>query len=75
MLFRSDGVGGAQAFVVSKTNGTWGNAIEVPGLGTLNTRGNARVESVSCGSAGNCAAGGFYTDYFGYIQAFVVSQG
>jgi hypothetical protein len=29
---------------------------------------------VSCGSAGNCSAGGYYTDSSGNSQAFVVSQ-
>ena len=54
--------------------GTWRTAIEVPGSGALNAGGSARVESVSCASAGNCAAGGTYTDGFGRIEAFVVSQ-
>jgi len=69
-----DGAGRAQAFVVSKTNGTWGTAIEVPGLGTLNKNGNARVESVSCATSGNCAAVGYYVDGSLRFQAFVVSQ-
>ena len=51
---------GAQGFVVSEKNGRWGRAIEVPGLVGLNVRGAAEVTSVSCGSAGNCAAGGDY---------------
>jgi hypothetical protein len=38
--------------------GSWGKAIEVPGLGALNTGGQAQVNSVSCGAARNCAAGG-----------------
>jgi len=63
-----------QVFVVSETNGTWGNAIEVPGLGTLNAGENAAPFSVSCASAGNCAVGGLYTDRAGHAQAFVVSQ-
>jgi hypothetical protein len=29
--------------------GVWGRAIEIPGLGTLNAGGLARVLSVSCG--------------------------
>jgi hypothetical protein len=46
----------------------------VPGLGTLNKGRNASVTSVSCASAGNCAAGGTYHDGSGNQQAFVVSQ-
>jgi len=42
--------------------GTWRTAIEVPGLGPLNAGGDAELPSVSCGSAGNCAAGGTYLD-------------
>ena len=34
----------------------------------------AEITSVSCASAGNCSAGGSYTDSSGHIQAFVVSQ-
>ena len=41
---------------------SWGRVIEVPGLGALSTSGNPEVSSVSCGSAGNCAAGGYYRD-------------
>jgi hypothetical protein len=60
--------------VVSETNGSWGKAVEVPGLGPLNKGGSAGVNSVSCRSAGRCAAGGLYTDGSGHFQAFVVSQ-
>src|SRR5258708_20486767 len=38
--------------------GSWGRAIEVPGLAALDKVGGAVVVSVSCGSAGNCPAGG-----------------
>jgi hypothetical protein len=63
-----------QAFVVSERNGRWGNTIEVPGSGALNTAGFAEVNSVSCGSAGNCVAGGSYADGSNHFQAFVVSR-
>ena len=42
-----------QGFVVSESNGRWGKAIEVPGLGALNTGLNADVLSVSCAAAGD----------------------
>ena len=69
-----DSSGHDQVFVVSQVNGTWGKAKEVPGTATLNTGGLAGINSVSCGSAGNCSAGGGYTDSSGHFQAFVVSQ-
>ena len=62
-----------QGFVVSERRGRWGTAIEVPGLGALNT-GGAQVTSVSCASADNCAAGGYYRDRRSRFQGFVVSQ-
>ncbi len=72
--FYKDGSGHTQAFVVSEGNGTWGKAIEVPGSAALNAGGDASVDSVSCASVGNCAAGGSYTDGTGQAQAFVVSE-
>jgi hypothetical protein len=63
-----------QAFLVVEKNGSWGKAIEVPGSAALNAGGNAGVLSVSCGSAGNCGAGGYYLDGSGHQQAFVVSE-
>src|SRR5262249_59787581 len=70
----ADGAGHVQAFVASEQNGTWHTAIEVPGSGALNKRGEAEVFSVSCASAGNCAAGGLYRDGSARFQAFVVSE-
>ena len=72
--FYKDGSGHDQAFVVSETNGSWGDAIEVPGTATLNSGGDARVFSISCAAAGDCAVGGRYTDGSGNDQAFVVSE-
>jgi hypothetical protein len=71
-----------QVFVVSQVNGRWGTAEEVPGIAALNTGGMADINSVSCASPGNCAAGGGYEGPGGYYagpeevsyQAFVVSQ-
>jgi hypothetical protein len=61
-----------QGFVADEVGSAWGNAQEVPNLGTLNAGNSAEVLSVSCVSAGNCAAGGSYTDSNGHTQAFVV---
>jgi PASTA domain-containing protein len=69
-----DGSGHDQAFVVSETSGSWGDAVEVPGTAALNSGGNARVASLSCAAAGECAAGGKYRDGSGHDQAFVVSE-
>jgi hypothetical protein len=64
----------AQAFVASEVTDTWRAAIEVPGTAALNQGGQAQVYQLSCASAGNCAAGGYYTDSAGHDQAFVASE-
>ena len=70
----SDVAGRIQAFIAGETNGTWHTAQEVPGTAALNLGGNAQVNSVSCGSAGNCSAGGYYTDSALHSQAFVAGE-
>ena len=79
--YYTDSKGNLQAFVVSRARGRrWGAAQEVPGTGKLNAGGHAVASSVSCPSAGNCAAGGSYQSYYnpadgvGASQAFVVSE-
>jgi cytochrome c551/c552 len=70
----TDGDRHRQGFVAGERNGVWGQAIEVPGLNILNAGGSASVSSVSCGSAGNCAAGGDYTDGDRHWQGFVADE-
>jgi hypothetical protein len=60
-----------QGFVVTERDGRWANARPVPGLQALNRGGDAEASVVSCGAAGVCAAGGYYTDKRGE-RAFVV---
>jgi hypothetical protein len=74
--YYTDHSGHQQAFVVSEVDGAWQNAQEAPGTAALNRGGGrgAEIESVSCASAGDCSAGGYYTDHSGHQQAFVVSQ-
>jgi hypothetical protein len=61
---------GSQPFLTVLHHGTWSKAIQLKGLSAT----GGMVESVSCPSAGNCVAGGEYTDMSGHLQAFVVSQ-
>ena len=65
--------GNLQGFVAVERHGVWGTATGVPGLATLNNGGYAFVGSVSCPSAGNCAAGGQYTDHKDW-QGFVAAE-
>lgn len=60
-----------QGFVAAQAGGTWQNAIEVPGLASLNTGDNAHADLVSCPRAGKCIIAGTYTDNTGHTQVFV----
>jgi hypothetical protein len=61
---------------VSETGGKWGTAEEVPGTAALNKGGDAGIVSVSCASAGDCSAGGYYSSSStaNTYQAFAVSE-
>jgi len=63
----------SQAFVISQSGGTWGQALQVPGSAALN-KGDASVYSVSCASAGNCVAGGYYASPKAQHDAFTASE-
>jgi hypothetical protein len=69
-----NGLDATQAFVVSEKNGVWRKAVEVPGTAKLNAGREAGVRSISCATAGYCAAGGSYTDGSDNAHAFVVSE-
>jgi hypothetical protein len=56
-----------QPLVVSQKGSSWSAPIQVPGSLILNDGGNrhlggSQVNTVSCGSQGNCIAGGFYRE-------------
>jgi hypothetical protein len=62
-----------QGFIVDQTRGRWGHAIqaELP----LNARAEAAgLTTVTCTSAGNCEAGGYYFDRAGGLEATIVSE-
>jgi hypothetical protein len=51
---------GNQPLVVDEKNGTWGGAMGLPAIERDDGGQFGGVATVSCGSAGNCAAGGSY---------------
>src|SRR5262249_34745156 len=66
---------GRAAFVAKSTkntlgNAVWGKATDIPHMTPLDQLGNSKVTSVSCVSAGNCAAIGDYALY----SVFVVGE-
>ncbi len=72
--YYTDGTGHLQAFVVTRPKDRWRAAVEVPGIAALNVFGFAEVDSVSCPSAGSCAAAGTYADAGSQDQWFAASQ-
>jgi hypothetical protein len=67
---RFTGADGYRAWVATERHGRWGDAIEVPGMATLND-GDAQVNAISCRGLDSCAAGGYYNRG----AAWVVSRG
>jgi len=57
----TDSSGNGQAYVINQVSGIWGKAEEVPGTAALSSGGSAEIVAVSCASAGNCSAAGFYS--------------
>lgn len=49
-----------RTFVAGEKNGKWGKAQVIPGTKNLEIGGVGKIMSVSCSSAGNCAAFGTY---------------
>ena len=72
--FYTDKKGSQQVFTDSQSRGGWAKATEVPGTGALNSGGTADLLGLSCASAANCAAGGYYTDARKHPHAFVADQ-
>jgi hypothetical protein len=52
----------------------WGSAGNIPHLNALAVGGYAMAFAVDCSSAGNCVAGGYYTDSFPHDQAWLAVQ-
>jgi hypothetical protein len=69
-----DASGHAQAFAFSVSDGGEQLATFIPGIASLNAGGNAGATAVSCPAAGNCAAGGYYTDMIGDQHAFIAEE-
>jgi hypothetical protein len=66
--------GTGEPFVASEKNGTWAQAIQVPGVGAANSGGFAVASSVSCWSAGACAVGGYYEDSAQRFRPFAANE-
>ena len=69
--------GGSSPFTMSMVAGVWGQAISaVFANGVQNAQPNSEFNSVSCGSAGNCVAAGYFRNLAGgyATEAFTMSM-
>jgi hypothetical protein len=64
----------SQAFVVNETVGKWGKAQAVPGFTSRDAGENTLVYAISCPTAGNCGAGGSYSDGSNKTLVFLMSE-
>ncbi len=69
-----DTAGHSQAFLAAQAGGHWNKAAEARGTGALNAGGGAQVTTISCPSAANCSAGGFYTGTSGHLELFLITE-
>jgi hypothetical protein len=63
-----------ESFVANEINGTWHQAIEIPGTARLNSHQWGGVSDLSCAAPGRCTVGGGYTNSSNKGQAFVDSS-
>ena len=67
-----DGDANPHAMVVDEVGGVWEPAQEV--AGSLNVGEYAQITSVSCASAGNCSAAGYYANWAGGFVGLVATE-
>jgi hypothetical protein len=65
--------GVTQSFLVDETHGVWGRAFNIPGIVALDGRHIEQLTSISCGSPGDCSAGGAYGNG-SHERAFLVTE-
>ena len=65
----------SEGFETSLSNGTWSNGKSVQFAANAQSNNpDASLEAVSCASAGNCAAGGFFKDSLNRYEGLVVTS-
>ena len=69
-----DSSGHLQGVLLSETSGTWATGAEAPLPPNAGTNPHPSFNSVSCASAGNCTAVGFYEDSSGAYQVLVLTE-
>src|SRR5215469_860504 len=64
----------SQLFVVTQRHGRWGKAEQAPGTAGLSKDIDDAVYSISCTSAGTCAASAQYADQSSSFQALILTE-
>ena len=68
-------LGNTEAFTMTSTDGDWGQATPAEfDDGVQNTTPNAVFTAVSCASAGNCTAAGYFSNPAGAYEAFTMTS-
>jgi hypothetical protein len=73
----TDSSGQSQGLLLTQTAGTWATGIEAPlpaNAGPSPAYTPTALTSVSCASAGDCTAVGYYTDSAGHSQGLLLTQ-
>jgi hypothetical protein len=75
--YYTDSAGHSQGLLLTQTSGTWATGVEAPlpaNAGPSPVYSPMSLTSVSCASAGNCTAVGYYTDSAGHSQGLLLTQ-
>jgi hypothetical protein len=65
--------GQQEGFVANEVKGRWKSTVLFPGA-SVPGQTSSIMNAVSCGSRGNCSAGGSYTDNLGHTHPFLVDE-
>ena len=70
----TDSSGHAQGLLLTETSGTWATGVEASLPANADTDRGFSFQSVSCASAGNCAAVGGYKDSSGHDHGLLLTE-
>src|SRR5437763_3115802 len=70
----TDSSGNYQGVLLSETAGTWATGVEASLPANAGSNPYVTLNSVSCASAGNCSAVGYYDDSSGHQQGLLLSE-
>ncbi len=72
--FYRDSAGVFEGLLLSETAGAWGTGVEAPAPANTASNGEVRLDGLSCPSAEDCTAVGFYIDSAGDEQGLMLSE-